>query len=72
MDDRICYDFFCPKFGSCVRARGKGCAVREQEYTLPDGRSSQVQPGECTKDNGFALYSPDSWARRQEFRARMG
>lgn len=63
--ERICYDFFCMKFGTCDRARGMGCNIeREPEVFGPDGMSSHVQPGECTKENDFPYYVQSVRSRR--------
>ena len=29
--DKVCYQFICPKYPGCVRARGKGCCI---EYRM--------------------------------------
>lgn len=61
--DRICYEFFCARFPRCARARGRGCAVREQPRTLDDGSPSQIQPDECTQENDFARFVANPHAR---------
>lgn len=72
MTERVCYLFSCPKFGSCERSRGHGCATRVATDVAADGTPGEVLPGECTTDNGFPLYLPDAWTRRKQFRTRMG
>lgn len=62
-DERICYQFYCGKFPRCLRARGRGCAVREPEYTLSNGQPSQVQDGECSAESGYPLFLPNPCAR---------
>ena len=48
--DKVCYQFICPKYPGCVRARGKGCCI---EY--PD--EEMVQAGECRAEDGFPLFA---------------
>ena len=45
--DKVCYQFICPKYPGCVRARGKGCCI---EY--PDEETQMVQAGECRAEYG--------------------
>lgn len=71
-DDRVCYQFSCPRFGSCERHRGGACSTRAADYSSTTGPAPEVLPGECTLENGFLLYVPDSWTRRKLFRERMG
>lgn len=72
MSDKVCYLFSCPRFGSCERHRGGACATRAADYSSTTGPSPEVLPGECTPENDFTYYLPDSWTRRKQFRARMG
>ncbi len=38
--DKVCYQFICPRYPKCARARGRGCCI---EY--PEDEAQMVQEG---------------------------
>ncbi|SDB83512.1 hypothetical protein GA0111570_104151 [Raineyella antarctica] len=72
MTERVCYLFSCPRFGTCERHRGGACSTRAADYSSTLGPADEILPGECTPEQGFPFYLPDSWTRRKLFRERMG
>ena len=46
--DKVCYQFICPRYPKCARARGRGCCI---EY--PEDEAQMVQEGDCRAEDGF-------------------
>ena len=46
--DKVCYQFICPRYPKCARARGRG------EY--PEDKAQMVQEGDCRAEDGFPLF----------------
>ena len=49
--DKVCYQFICPRYPKCARARGRGCCI---EY--PEDEAQMVQEGDCRAEDGFPLF----------------
>lgn len=49
--NKVCFQFVCPRYPRCARARGKGCCV---EY--PEKETEMAQKGECSAEDGFPLF----------------
>ena len=49
--DKVCYQFICPRYPKCARARGRGCCI---EY--PEDKAQMVQEGDCRAEDGFPLF----------------
>ena len=45
--DKVCYQFICPRYPKCARARGI-------EY--PEDEAQMVQEGDCRAEDGFPLF----------------
>ena len=50
--DKVCYQFICPRYPKCARARGRGCCI---EY--PEDEAQMVQEGDCRAEDGFPLFA---------------
>ncbi len=50
--EQICFQYACPRYLECARARGKGCCV---DY--PEDESLVVGREACGAGNGFPLFA---------------
>lgn len=49
--DRVCFQYACPRYPECARARGKGCCI---DY--PEDESLLVRREECGAEKEFPLF----------------
>lgn len=49
--EKVCFQYICPKYPKCARARGKGCCIEE-----PEDKELLVCEGECGAETGFPLF----------------
>ena len=52
--EKVCYQYICPKYPNCKRARGKGCCIDCEEPP-----EEIIREGECTEENGFPFFKKD-------------
>lgn len=49
--EKICFQYACPRYPGCSRARGKGCCI---DY--PENEEELVRREECRAEDGYPLY----------------
>lgn len=49
--EKICFQYICPRYPRCARARGKGCCIEG-----PEDGALLVGKEECGAENGFLLF----------------
>ena len=53
--EKVCFQYVCPRYPECARARGKGCCI---DY--PEEEELLIRKEDCNTENGFPLFAADN------------